>query len=161
MARNIGSHPADGREGWKLAVGDAAGSEVRRRFTEGRDAVVLAVPPWVGNGQEVSVLVPQLLAEASEGSYRLGIVGGAGTLHVEQGGPQLMTREEFPVAAKPTAEAHGRLLERLWASDSDAEWFYLSPAARYGARSLGKRRALIGWGHCAGVRRGWRLHNLG
>ena len=50
-----------------------------------------------------------------------------------------MTREEFPVAAKPTAEAHGRLLERLRLSDSDAEWFYLSPAARYGARFPGRK----------------------
>jgi uncharacterized protein len=139
VARDSGKFSGLRDENLDLVTGSLADAEFRGHVTAGQDAVVLAIPPRFDDSQEAAELVPQLLAEAETNNYRLGIVGGAGTLQIQPDGPRLMDQESFPAAARPTAESHARLLDALNASESSAEWFYLSPPAQYGARFPGAR----------------------
>jgi putative NADH-flavin reductase len=84
-------------------------------------------------------LVPSLLEAAAEGGTRIGVVGGAGSLHVAEGGPRLIDTPAFPEAFKAEAGSHARALDALRAADTDVDWFYLSPAAEFGAWVAGER----------------------
>jgi putative NADH-flavin reductase len=122
-----------------LVSGSVDDPAFRHQVTAGSDAVVLAVPAHLESGREIAELVPELLAGAAAEGYRLGIVGGAGTLHVTEGGGLVMDQQQFPAAARPNAESHARLLHELKKSKSTAEWFYLSPPAQFGAKFPGSK----------------------
>ena len=55
-------------------------------------------------------------------------MGGAGSLHVAEDGPRVTEMT-----------AHAQTLQVLRAADTDADWFYLSPAAEFGAHAPGER----------------------
>ncbi|GAA3704936.1 NAD(P)H-binding protein [Arthrobacter ginkgonis] len=141
VARDVSLPSPKKEDRLELVAGSLDDDDFRQEVTRGRDAVVLAVPARLENGQELAGLVPQLLREAEADGYRLGIVGGAGTLQVQAGGPTFMDHADFPAAARGNAESHSRLLKALQDSRSEAEWFYLSPPARYGLRFPGKKES--------------------
>jgi putative NADH-flavin reductase len=80
-----------------------------------------------------------LLDVAADSGARLGFVGGAGSLFVSEGGPRLFDTPEFPDAFLYEAQSQLRALDTLRASDSPADWFYVSPAAGFGSYAPGER----------------------
>ena len=101
------------------------------------DAVVMAVSPLTDRGRLADAL-PGLLA-AAEGK-RLGIVGGASSLHRTEGGELVL--ETIPDEWRPGVEALIEVKQVLEASGTDVDWFYLSPAEQYGAYTPGERRGV-------------------
>jgi uncharacterized protein len=103
------------------------------------DVLVVTVRSSLDGTPFLPPLIPSLLKAAAEGGARLGVVGGAGSLHVTEGGPRLLDTIDLPDAVKIEIVAHAQTLDALRAADTDADWFYLSPAAQFGAHAPGER----------------------
>ncbi|MFE3032376.1 hypothetical protein ACFXKY_12065 [Streptomyces canus] len=65
-------------------------------------------------------------------------MGGAGSLHVGEGGLLVMDVAGVPAAVKARCP-HTQTLEALQAADTEADWCYVSPAAEFGAHVPGER----------------------
>lgn len=100
---------------------------------EGSDHLVVAVPAREIDGKKLSDSVPGVAAVASHHRTRLAFVGGAASLKVADEGPRLLDTPEFPDEFKSEATHHITVLEALEGDKSGADWFYLSPAAKFGA----------------------------
>lgn len=105
------------------------------------DHIVVALPAAPRSDEDAPLVdaLPRLIASAVSSGARIGVVGGAGSLAVAEGGPRLVDTPEFPADYKPEALAHGDVLDTLRASDTALDWFYVSPAATFGAWNAGER----------------------
>lgn len=108
--------------------------------TNNADALLVAVPArLMADGSRLLDAVPTLLTAAQRNGVRLGVVGGAGSLRVSPDGPCVIDTPEFPEEAKPEAGAHIDVLDALRQAPPEVDWFYLSPAATFGAYAPGER----------------------
>lgn len=98
------------------------------------DVLVLAVPPTPALES-----IENLIAAAIAGGSRIGVVGGAGSLLVGEGGPRLVDTPEFNEEWKAGALEHAEVLETLRNAPAELDWFYLSPAALFGSWTPGER----------------------
>lgn len=126
-------------EGGQARAGSIFDGAFVRDVTEGADAILVALRYHVEEGPQLASALPTLLTVASERGARLGFVGGAGSLHVSEGGPRLIDTPEFPDAFKPEAGAAGDVLDQLREADTDVDWFFVSPAATFGSFNPGER----------------------
>jgi putative NADH-flavin reductase len=126
-------------DGLTLAQGDAFDADFVAEVTKGADVVVVALHAVQSDGSELKDRFQHFVDAASAAGARLGIVGGAGSLLVADGGPALYDTPEFPDAFKGEAKSHGQVLDALRASDTDVDWFYVSPAAAFGSFNPGER----------------------
>jgi putative NADH-flavin reductase len=129
----------DPADGLTLAQGDAFDADFVAEVTKGADVVVVALHAVQSDGSELKDRFQHFVDAASAAGARLGIVGGAGSLLVADGGPALYDTPEFPDAFKGEAKSHGQVLDALRASDTDVDWFYVSPAAAFGSFNPGER----------------------
>ncbi|BBH17295.1 NAD-dependent epimerase [Nocardioides baekrokdamisoli] len=122
----------------RSAGADLQGSFADADFVNGvardHDQIVIATQP-----DGLLDALPTLLEGARTGGARLSFVGGAGSTLVAEGGPQLVETPTFPAEYKAVALAHGAVLDALRADAKDAEWFYVSPAAAFGAWAEGEK----------------------
>jgi putative NADH-flavin reductase len=105
------------------------------------DVIVVAIhyaPDASGEGVRLQDAFPALTSAAAKHGTRLGVVGGAGSLLVAEGGPRVIDTPEFPDQFKPEAGAGADLLEELRADTTGVDWFYLSPAAAFGSYNPGQ-----------------------
>ncbi|WJX99809.1 NAD(P)H-binding protein [Curtobacterium sp. 458] len=129
--------PADGLT---LAQGDAFDTDFVAEVAKGADVVVVALHAVQADGSELKDRFQHFVDAASAAGARLGIVGGAGSLFVAEGGPRLFDTPEFPDAFKGEAKSHAAILDALKASDTEVDWFYVSPAAAFGSYNPGERK---------------------
>jgi putative NADH-flavin reductase len=129
----------DAADGLTLAQGDAFDADFVAEVTKGADVVVVALHAVQSDGTELKDRFQHFVDAAAAAGARLGIVGGAGSLLVADGGPALYDTPEFPDAFAGEAKSHGQVLEALRASDTDVDWFYVSPAAAFGSFNPGER----------------------
>ena len=80
---------------------------------------------------------PDILSAVAHGA-RLGIVGGAASSLVHEGGPLLLDSPDFNEDWKPEARAGLATLEALRESRDDLRWFFVSPAALFGSYAPGE-----------------------
>lgn len=133
------STPPETRDGLTWRRGDIADEGLLRELASQASTIVLAVH-GAADGEDFLVkFVPALLDIAADSGARLGFVGGAGSLFVSEGGPRLFDTPEFPQAFLHEAQSQLRALDALRASDSPADWFYVSPAAGFGSYAPGER----------------------
>ena len=93
-----------------------------------------------GTGYTGANIVREAAAAATaQAGARFGIIGGAGSLHVVEGGPLLVDGPEFPEAFRAEARTMVGVLDALRDSAEDLDWFMVSPAAGYGAYAPGER----------------------
>jgi putative NADH-flavin reductase len=139
LSRNEPAAPIDGVD---YRTGSYADAATLDSFADGADVLVVAVHATDADGNDV--LGPQLAAiadAAARAGARLGVVGGAGSSLVAEGGPRLVDAPDFRDEWKPEALAHGELLEKLRAEHPEGDalrWFYVSPAALYGSFAPGE-----------------------
>lgn len=105
-----------------------------REAAKKSDVIVVAIPARELDGKKLVDSVPVLLECSSETGTRIGFVGGAGSLRISTDGPLLMETEGFPAAALPEASNQGKVLETLRQARTGS-WFYVSPAAAFGAHA--------------------------
>lgn len=140
LSRNAPKQPIDGVDYLTGSYTDAADLA---RLVDGADALVLAVHATDADGNDVlTTALPAIADAAAAAGARLGVVGGAGSSLVAEGGPRLVDTPEFHDEWKPEALTHAGVLEWLRAqypAGSDGlRWFYVSPAALYGAFAPGE-----------------------
>lgn len=124
----------------RYAIGSLTDPDARAKALEGADVVVVAVSPRGDMAGNVRAAVAALAADAQAAGVRLGVVGGAGSLHVAEGGPLLLDTPEFPEAFKAEALEMTGVLDDLRASDEQLDWFFVSPAGTFGAYAPGEYR---------------------
>ena len=105
---------------------------------EGVQAIISAVSPRGDMEGQVRPALAELAAELPAG-VRLGVIGGAGGSLVAEGGPRLIDAGAFPEEFKPEALEMIGVLEDLEASPAHLDWFFIHPAAAFGAFAPGER----------------------
>ena len=105
------------------------------------DVTVVAIrfaPGGSGEGVKLLDAFPALTQAAAAHGSRLGVVGGAASLLVAEGGPRLIDTPEFPDQFRPEAGGAAEALEALRADTTGADWFFVSPAAGFGSYNPGQ-----------------------
>ena len=132
------SLPSEQVAGVEYRTGDLLNPEVLEEAVSGADVVVGALSPrgaLDGKIQEVYGTVAQL---AQDAGVRFGVVGGAGSLLVTEGGPTVASQPDFPDAFAGEAAQLADVLADLRASDEALDWFYVSPAGGFGGFAPGE-----------------------
>lgn len=91
-----------------------------------------------GDGVKLIDAFPALTRAAAAHGTRLGVVGGAASLLVAEGGPRLIDTPEFPEQFKGEAGSAADVLQALRADTTGADWFFVSPAAAFGSYNPGQ-----------------------
>ena len=78
--------------------------------------------------------IEQSIAElADERSIRFGVIGGAGSLLVAEGGLTVAQTDDFPDEFKAEAAEMAGVLKDLLMTEPSLDWFFVSPAGGFGA----------------------------
>lgn len=109
-----------------------------RLATADADVVISALSPRGPLAGRTRRTLADLATLTAQHQVRLGVIGGAGTLRVGDAGPLVKDTDDFPVEFKAEAEEMGAVLDDLKTSDSELDWFYVSPAGHFGAWAPGK-----------------------
>lgn len=106
--------------------------ELTKEDLAGFDVVVSAFGAWTPETFPQHTSTLQVLTKALAGSStRLFVVGGAGSLYLDEGRSlRLMEAPDFPAAYLPIAEAMAKGLDFL-RTVTDLNWVYVSPAADF------------------------------
>ena len=118
--------------------------ELSKADLEGFDAVISAFAAWTPETFGLHKKVAKHLADALSGTKtRLLVIGGAGTLYVDDKQTMVMDTPSFPAeymgVAKATAESFFELKGR-----SDVLWTYVSPAGDYDANGARTGKYVLG-----------------
>ncbi|EMG30973.1 NAD(P)-dependent oxidoreductase [Campylobacter showae] len=118
--------------------------ELSKADLEGFDAVISAFAAWTPETFGLHKKVAKHLADALSGTKtRLLVIGGAGTLYVDDKQTMVMDTPSFPAGymgvAKATAESFSELKGR-----SDVLWTYVSPAGDYDANGARTGKYVLG-----------------
>ncbi len=132
------SAPADPVEGVTYTAGDMLDPAVLQAAVDDADAVAVALSPRGELEGRLRGVVNALATAVQETGARLGVVGGAGSLLVAEGGPAVADTDGFPGEFKAEAAEMAAILTDLRAWEEDLDWFYLSPAGGFGARVPGE-----------------------
>jgi putative NADH-flavin reductase len=135
VARHTGSVP----DGVEAHQGSLHNEEFVAGLAKDADVFVVATPARPIDGKKLIDAVPGLVRIARENGVRLSFVGGASSLYVAEGGPRLLDTPEFPDEYKEEAGNHAEVLYLLREQPADLDWFYVSPAAEFGAWVPGER----------------------
>ncbi|WP_188042580.1 NAD(P)-dependent oxidoreductase [Changpingibacter yushuensis] len=127
--------PATRVEGVNYQTGDVLESSLLEQAVVGADVVVSALSPrgaleGAGKLRSIEGKVAELAAKSG---VRFGVVGGAGSLLVAEGGPKVAETDGFPDGFKAEAAELAGVLDDLRASDESLDWFFVSPAGGFGA----------------------------
>ncbi|GAA5152612.1 NAD(P)H-binding protein [Microbacterium pseudoresistens] len=101
------------------------------------DVVIQALSPRGDMVGKVRPATAELFAALPE-DVRLGVVGGAGGSLVAPGGPRVID-SGFPEEFRAEAEEAIGVLDDLRADASGKDWFFVHPAAAFGAWNPGER----------------------
>lgn len=140
VSRNRPADPVEaaGLEYWQGSVHDAG---LVDRVADVADVIVVAIRFGAGgSGEGVKLIdaLPALTRAAAAHGARLGVVGGAASLLVAEGGPRLIDTPQFPDQFREEAGSAAAALEALRADGSGADWFFVSPAAAFGSYNPGQ-----------------------
>lgn len=102
------------------------------------DVLVVALAPRGELEGRVRGVVADLADRAESARVRLGVLGGAGSLHVSPGGPLLSSLPDFPAEIRPEAEEMGQVLDDLRRDRRELDWFYVSPSPGFGPWAEGQ-----------------------
>ncbi len=132
------SLPVSQVAGVTYRTGDLLDSDVLGEVVSGADVVVGALSPRGALDGELRSLYATLAKAAEEAGARLGVVGGAGSLLVSDGGPTVASQPDFPEAFASEAAQLAGVLEDLRGSNEDLDWFFVSPAGGFGSYAPGE-----------------------
>ena len=134
FSRNLPEQRADGAE---YVQGSLLDANTRATALAGADVVVVAVAPRGDMAGAVRDGIAALAGEAEKAGVRIGVIGGAGSLQVAEGGPRLFDTPDFPAEYKPESLEMNDALEELRATGT-LDWFYVSPPAAFGGFAPGE-----------------------
>lgn len=107
---------------------------------DGADVVISALSargPLADGG--LRVLLRNAADLAADRQVRFGVIGGAGSLLTEPGGPRYVDTPEFLDIARPESLELADVLDDLRISEDERlNWFLVSPAGEFGAHAPGE-----------------------
>ncbi|MEP9383741.1 NAD(P)-dependent oxidoreductase [Nocardioides cheoyonin] len=130
--------PSAPDEGVEYRIGTLADEDTVRKAARDADELVIAVHGADVDGRKLVELVPSLISASIDAGVRLSFVGGAGSSLVAPDGPRLIDTPDFKEEWKPEASSHAEVLAALEQSPEELRWFYVSPAALFGAWAPGE-----------------------
>lgn len=125
--------PTDPVPGVGYVAGSLLDPQLLATTVADADVVFEAVSPRGDMAGKVEGLVEGLVGLADAAGVRVGVLGGASSLLVSEGGPRLFDVAEPAPEVLPEVLTGMALLELLRRSPESLDWFYLSPPARFGA----------------------------
>jgi putative NADH-flavin reductase len=137
VSRTVPAQPVDGVDHLQGSLLDP---DTRAKVLANSDVVVVSVAPRGDMAGRVAPGIAELAAEAAQTGVRLGVIGGAGSLDVAEGGPRLFDTPEFPAEYRPESVEMAEALDALRTSPESLDWFYLCPPAAFGGFAPGERR---------------------
>ncbi len=96
------------------------------------DVVFEALSPRGEMAGRLEGVLDELIRLADGAAVRLGVLGGASSLLVSEGGPRLFDVSEIPTEVRPEIETGLHELEALQQAPASLDWFYVSPAIEFG-----------------------------
>jgi hypothetical protein len=137
VARDVSS--LDKRSNLSTRAGSIHDAAFVQEVLEGAEDVVISVPAGSDGSPELRDVVSSVLELAAVSGARVGVVGGAGSLHSVADGPRVLELPEWPKDFLPVAEAHARALEFLRTTHTPVDWYYVSPPFEFGSWVPGTR----------------------
>ena len=139
VARRIEGAPVI--DGVRYVSGDFYDRELMLELTKGADVLVSAIHAHSPDGASIDTALPTLVAAGRRNAVRFGVVAGAGSLYVTEGGEQVRVAyaSALPAEAMPEIDTLAEFLETLRTTPPDFDWFFLSPALSFGAHVPGER----------------------
>ncbi len=132
------SMPSDPVQGVRYRTGSVLDDAFLAESVDGTDVVFEALSPRAELAGRLEDVVERLIPLAAEARVRLGVLGGASSLQVSPGGPRLV--DVRPPAPEIEVEVHTgiALLDIVRSAPEELEWFFVSPAAGFGAWAPGE-----------------------
>lgn len=106
---------------------------------EGAEVIIEALSPRGELTGRLGPVVTRLARLAEDAGSRFGVIGGAGSLLVAEGGPTLAATPGFPAEFSAEAAEVGAILAELRAWKGALDWFFVSPGAGFGGHNPGER----------------------
>ncbi|HLM05435.1 MAG TPA: NAD(P)H-binding protein [Blastococcus sp.] len=131
--------PEEKVAGVEYVVGSLLDESDRAKALDGADVAIVAAAARGDIADTLRGGIAALAAQAEEAGVRLGVVGGTGSLRVTPDGPRVYDTPDFPAEYRPESLTMGAVLDDLRATGS-LDWFYVSPAATFGAYNPGEAR---------------------
>ncbi|MFD1713168.1 NAD(P)-dependent oxidoreductase [Amnibacterium flavum] len=134
-SRNAPENPVDGVT---YETGSVLEHDVLAAAVADTDAVIDALSPRGDMAGKLEGIVNDLVNLLEGTSTRLGVVGGASSLLVSEGGPRLI--DTAPPAPEVADEIQTGITVLQLLSDytGQVDWFYVSPAALFGSWAPGE-----------------------
>jgi putative NADH-flavin reductase len=125
--------PAEPVEGVTYLTGSVLDPAVLARAVTGADVVFEALSPRGDMAGKVEGVFDDLVSLAAASGVRLGVLGGVSSTLVAPGGPRLFDVSTPPPDVLPEIQLGLDKLDALKAAPEELDWFYVSPAAEFGA----------------------------
>ncbi len=132
------SLPSEQVGGIEYRTGDLRDPRVLEKAIRHADVVVGALSPRGALDGRLREMYAEVAKLAVANEARLGVVGGAGSLLVSEGGPTVASQPGFPEAFASEADQLAGVLDDLRASDVTLDWFFVSPAGGFGGSAPGE-----------------------
>ncbi len=129
-SRRPPEQPVDGA---RYVTGSLLEPDLLAQSVREADVVFEALSPRGDMQGRVEGVVDDLVRLADDAGVRLGVLGGASSLLVSDGGPRLFDTAETPPEILPEVQTGLDVLETLQRAPGTLDWFYVSPAASFGA----------------------------
>ena len=125
--------PEEPVEGVDYVTGSLLDDEVLADSVRDADVVFEALSPRGDMAGQLEGLLERLIELTDAAGVRLGVLGGASSLLVSEGGPRLLDVHDTPAEVLPEVQTGINELELLQSAPESLDWFYVSPAASFGA----------------------------
>ena len=132
--------PDERVDGVQYVEGSLLDADTRAKALADADAVVVSVAPRGDMAGSVHSGITALAADAERAGVRIGVIGGAGSLQVAEGGPRLFDTSDFPAEYKPESLEMAAVLDDFRTASESLDWFYLCPPAAFGGFAPGEVR---------------------
>lgn len=101
--------------------------------TAGADVVFNSLSPRDDLAGRLEGVVDDLVGLLRGSGVRFGVLGGASSLRVSEDGPLFFDAQPLPDEVLPEVRTGMAVLDALRSAPTDLDWFYVSPAAEFGA----------------------------
>lgn len=125
--------PAEPVAGVTYVHGTLEDDALLAQVVDDADVVFVSLSPRGDMEGKVEGIVARLITLADAAGVRLGVLGGVSSMLVAEGGPRFFDVHEPPPEIRAEVLTGMALLDQLQASPETLDWFYVSPAAQFGA----------------------------
>lgn len=125
--------PAQPIENVTYVTGNLVDPDFLQRAVAGADVVFEALSPRGDMAEQAEIVFGEVGRLAAGQGFRFGVLGGVSSVLVSPDGPRLLDVSSPAPEVLPEVLVGIRKLEALKQAPDELDWFYVSPAAQFGA----------------------------